>query len=156
MAGEWQAVRTAPQAPKIKSEAGDSTHVLNVGVRKRKQDEADEEDEATGQILSKKKTWGSTLKSHSDLVADSEDLDALFPAKRMKADLDANTIKAEGTVVKNEPTADVASLETADSAPAAVKSETNVETAPNDVKQEEHSASPVIFKKRKSKATKPK
>lgn len=79
MAGDWQTVSESPLFDTIKAEndTGDSkAEFLNIGVRKRKYEGQDEEDE-TGEVRAKR-VWGSTTRSYPGLSPQDDELDFLL------------------------------------------------------------------------------
>lgn len=103
MAGEWsvQSQRIVENGGEIdegveKEEgADDKKVVLNVGVRKRRHEGQEEEEEAGEKVV--RKGWGSTTKAYPGANGD-DDLDALLNATRKPEELNEG-----GSTVKSEP-----------------------------------------------------
>jgi len=138
MAGDWEtvAVRQIKQEDEVKPD------VLNVGLRKRKYEGQEEEEEAVETVV--RKGWGSTTRVYPGSSGGQvEDIAAL-----MKGGLPEVNMEDE-TVVKTE--ADVIDVGDADN--GVEKGEVKVEE-----KQEPTasvaSVAPVVFKKRKAKVLK--
>ena len=169
MAGDWQTVSERPvnEAMKeedlkdIKASAPDiGPAAVNIGVRKRKYEGQEEEEEAGERVV--KKGWGSTLRTYAG--ADEEtDLDALLDGTKTashKATIQASTAISSCGVIGGDAS-DVARADSEQSpaAPLIKKEESNqpsdayslrdsTDTAPS--KTEELSAG-IVFKKRRPK-----
>lgn len=79
MAGDWQYLTERPVSETLKTENGSEDHKndgLNVGVRKRKY-EGQEEEEQAGEIIARK-GWGSTTRTYPDTAKLDDDLDFLL------------------------------------------------------------------------------
>jgi len=95
MIGNWEVV-----SEQVVGE--DGKQPLNIGVRKRKLDEAEEEAVAAGEIITKKKGWGQTYKKFPGSKGNAdEDLDALFSMKKPTVKTEPN-VKAESPEIKQE------------------------------------------------------
>ena len=175
MAGDWQTVSERLVYEDVKKEedtedvkpalpTGDSSKI-NIGVRKRKFEGQDEEEEAGEKVV--RKGWGSTIRAYPGTNQDP-DLDALlnenkpFPSVDKAAGDDRNkTLQlSPGGQSGNMDEGDASSL----SSPTPVKREdsnlnenglVNIEipTGSSDVKHEEDlAAGEIVFKKRKAKS----
>ena len=163
MAGDWQVTSQTPIYDTVKKEE-DQEDVkpgsISVGVRKRKYDGQEEEEQPGERMF--RKGWGSTMKTYPGKNGDGEDdLETLLNATRA-------TKKPEpGTMSPSRPQSNMGSVPT-DAGPPdmpALKREDSLNTGLLDtsqhqknnvgtpsVKQEDAEAEPgVIFKKRKSK-----
>ncbi|EFR03755.1 tubulin-specific chaperone E [Nannizzia gypsea CBS 118893] len=149
LAGDWKVVSETP----IEEQAADAT-IKNVGVRKRKLRE-DEQEEADMQQEVVRKSWGSAIREYRASEDDSADLDALLNmttnVKKVKVEAkdEPNIGDTQEPAVKKEDAEN-------DGADAPAKDE----DIPPNIKQEEDTAtgdgpgdSPpaVMFKKRKPK-----
>ena len=148
MAGEWQTtrVRTLGENEDVKPDLA----ALNVGVRKRKLGEDEEEAEAVEGAIKKRLGWGKDLREYpgttSEATGGVEDIEALLNAgsvHKPKVEEDARDVPA----IKKEESEDIETTNT------------NIGTARSDaedvpVKQEASVAAPVIFKKRKARIAK--
>ncbi|KAI4176563.1 MAG: hypothetical protein LQ346_007853 [Caloplaca aetnensis] len=174
MAGDWQTVAERPLWTPIKKEEGledfknfkpDTS--LNLGIRKRKFDGQEEEEEAGQTVV--RTGWGSTTRQYPGPTGDGEeDLDALLGIKpvseRGKQDTaEEHSLEAALGVVNGAQGAQA--VEAASQAPA-LKQEgstealdlSNVPVRDNisvaAIKQEDRSTQPsVVFKKRKAKSS---
>lgn len=141
IAGDWETVSVRPikQDADVKSEIK-SEEPLSFGVRKRKHEGADEEEEAGETVV--RRGWGSTTRTYPGSAGNGEveDIGALLGAA-------AKVEKQEETVVKKEEDVDGNIEEASGSKP---------DLGDVTVKQEEPAAStaPVVFKKRKAKIAK--
>ena len=167
MAGDWQIVSERPVYDTIKQEgdsndtkpydADDKPEALNKGVRKRKHEGQDEEEEAGERVV--RKGWGSTTRTYPGDV----DLDVLLNGTKMKQRQSIH----EGTaspatndpLAKDEGLNSTTKTDSAHSTPLIKKEESDHN---NDVpdpatlvntsaKQEEEPAAGFVFKKRKPK-----
>ncbi|KAF2120443.1 U1 zinc finger domain-containing protein [Lophiotrema nucula] len=141
-AGEWQVV-----SEKLIGEDGKEIQVLNKGVRKRKVDEAEEELQAAGEMITKKKGWGNTYKSFpGKLGGGDDDVEVLF--KKVKKTPAVKQEELEGKV-ESEVDTEITQAATKDTPTETAASK----DGPNDdtnVKAEDEIAAPaVVFKKRK-------
>ena len=139
MAGEWETisrrVTTERSRPEVKQEAEDNKAALSVGVRKRKvEGEDDEEQKATKK---KPKNWGNDVRA---LPGDDDDLDALLGAS---STVKPRVIKTEDAPHIKEEHSPERSAEAAVTAPEAT-----------DIKPETDDAADIgsMFKRRKAKA----
>lgn len=176
LAGEWETL-SERQIEKY----GDSS-AINIGVRKRKHEgqEGEEEEEGAERVV--KKSWGSTTRKYPGFQEEDEDLDALLQsttvvngkkarqAVKMEPSGSDVTVKVEKTETTEEP--EPAGIKKEDSesgvsgwvpedtssaTDAAIKTEEPDETnVPSEVAKEpiEGQAAGIVFKKRKSKHTK--
>ncbi|KAF2266829.1 hypothetical protein CC78DRAFT_491218 [Lojkania enalia] len=97
MAGDWHVV-----SEKVIGE-DEENKPLNVGVHKRKLDEADEEAQAAGEIITKKKGWGNTYKSFPGKMSGDEDnMEALFKQVKNKPKLNEDSNVGAGPEIKAE------------------------------------------------------
>lgn len=149
LAGDWKVVSETP----IEEHTAEST-VKNIGVRKRKLRE-DEQEEADMQQEVVRKSWGSAIREYRASEDDSADLDALLNmttnVKKVKAEakVDPGSRDAQEPAVKKEEDAedDRANVPVKDEdIPPSIKQE---ETAARD--EAENSPPAVMFKKRKPK-----
>ena len=169
MAGDWQTTSERPIYDSDftkKEEAEDVKPAgLNLGIRKRRFEGQEEEEEAGETVV--RRGWGSTIRAYPGPGGDEDDLDVLLNitkrvvggaegsqspassgleradshvrAKETQADLDSSTIK------KEEPS-DFGGI------PDTTRNKTAAANSQQCVKQEEHSPdSGVTFKKRKAK-----
>ena len=166
MAGDWQVTSQRVIYDEVKEE-GDVQDVkpgkLNIGVRKRKFEGQEEEEQAIEKVV--RTNWGSATRSYPGNMGDGDDLDALLQATKAEK-LRHNESETPGSstampptrnsppqvdphpalpAIKQEPSADEADIaaKVPDAATTAVKS------AP--VKQEDVPDAGVVFKKRKNK-----
>lgn len=144
MAGDWQVLPDNPAGSGLSQKSQDETQPLNIGVRKRKlEGEDDEEDVA--QTITKKKGWGQTFKAFPGSKAGEEDLDALLNISKpnqMAAIKDEAEVKDEPNIKEEtgERTLDDVPSSNADVSDQIIKADLD---AP---------AAAVVFKKRKNKA----
>ncbi|KAM5459932.1 hypothetical protein McanCB49686_000968 [Microsporum canis] len=145
LAGDWKVVSETPIGEKTTSDP----EVKNVGVRKRKLRE-DEQEEADMQQEVARKAWGSAIREYR---ADDNDLDALLNKttnlKKVKAEVeeDPETSGKREPVIKeeNDPEDDGGGAPV--NAPPDVKQEEKTETGD----ETENTAPAVMFKKRRPK-----
>jgi hypothetical protein len=98
MIGDWEVV-----SQKVVGE-GSGDQPLNVGVRKRKIDEEEEEARIAGETITKKKGWGQTFKRFPGSKGGAgTDLDALFPTKKAKQEPEIKQEVKEEPEIKEEP-----------------------------------------------------
>jgi len=138
MAGDWETVAVR----QIKQEEDIKPDVLNVGVRKRKYEGQEEEEEAGETVV--RKGWGSTTRVYPGSAGGKvEDIAALMKGGLPEVDIE------HGTVVKREE--DVTDVQGAgdDVEKGEVKQEEKEETTESAVP-----IAPVVFKKRKAKVMK--
>ena len=96
MIGDWQVISEKPVGE-------NQDQPLNIGVRKRKVDEEEEEALAAGEIITKKKGWGQTYKKFPGSKGGADmDLDALFTMKK-KTVKNEPGVKEEPPAMKEEP-----------------------------------------------------
>ncbi|KAF2182182.1 U1 zinc finger domain-containing protein [Zopfia rhizophila CBS 207.26] len=95
MAGDWQVVSEKLVS---RDERKEGEPPLNVGVHKRKLDEAEEEALAAGEIITKKKGWGQTFKTFPGSKGGDTDLDVLFKKVKNFAPKEEAEAKAEPQV----------------------------------------------------------
>lgn len=144
MAGDWETMSTKPSGrPSLKKEDED-VKGLNIGIRKRKIEGVEDEDEAEVVV---RRGWGSTLKAYPGTDTASEDIESLMRANQ-------TTIKVEQPkdvvpFIKREDT----QLQDLATAPVMNTAELPLPNVKHDDDQTENIA-PVVFKKRKSKASK--
>ncbi|MCJ1336107.1 hypothetical protein MMC09_001383 [Bachmanniomyces sp. S44760] len=171
MAGDWQTMSETPIYETLKKEEGDEGNVkssgLNVGVRKRKPE--DEEDEAglDDGRPARRKGWGTTARNYPGRAGDDDDLDALLDATKaskqstrldtevpgqgiqpLEASMGGNSsiISSPGPqILKGEPSMEVDSIQTPLS--------DTIEIKPSVKKEDDLMPLGVVFKKRKPKAT---
>ena len=118
---------------------------MNKGVRKRQLDEDEEEREAAGELITKRKGWGHTYKSFPGSKGGDDDIESLLGNKKPQAEVkkedQEDGVKAEveeviGTnSLQDIPTAEEAEAKAAETV---VKTEEDAPAAPA-----------VVFKKRK-------
>jgi hypothetical protein len=143
LAGDWKTV-SEKVIGEVNEDGEFKASALNKGVRKRQLDEEEEEREAAGELITKRKGWGHTYKSFPGSKGGEDDVESLLVKKAPQ--LDMASIKQEdglkkeesreeeaGTTLQDIPTAEEA-------AEAAVKREADA-NAP--------AAQAVVFKKRK-------
>lgn len=176
LAGEWQTVSERT----IEDPGKDGDSAINIGVRKRKFEGQEEEEEAGERVV--KKGWGSTTRKYPGFQEEDEDLDALLQtttvvngkrsdrlpvkAERQPSDTEIKVEKTEAaedgeqpSVKKEESESGVNRWipEAADStADPAIKTEAPEGTdIPPELANEpsEGQAAGVVFKKRKPKHT---
>ena len=172
MAGDWQTMSERPVYENVKKEedrkdtkpftTGDKPQGLNIGVRKRKYEGQEEEDEARDRVV--RKGWGSTTRTYPGAGADV-DLDTLLNGTISKQEPLASKDKTVSQ--PSEQPAEVGQLhsttkeETASSVPS-IKKEDSINaipiTAPHQddsetpsTKQDDEPAVGIVFKKRKPK-----
>jgi hypothetical protein len=157
LAGEWQTVSQRVITPQEEDEKGEiGSSALNIGVRKRKQEEKsdDEEAEQAQERPAVRKGWGRYASADDD-----DDLDALF-AKTKDIKRKGPDVKTE---VKSEETESQPQSEDASPAPgpvpgASIKKEESAEgdlsTIPPPDSNTQGGVPGVVFKKRKHKALK--
>ncbi|KAL8925988.1 MAG: hypothetical protein Q9172_001991 [Xanthocarpia lactea] len=173
MAGDWQTTAERPMVDRVKKEEGledfkhfqpDST--LNVGVRKRKFEGQEEEEDASATVV--RKGWGSTVRHYPGTDGDGQDeLDSLLndaaALKRQASDNEmlepistpeAERAPGQGASEAVEPDTSLRPIKKEESHDIDLGRPQNQE-APSSttVKQENDNQPPaVVFKKRKSKA----
>ncbi|KAK5946433.1 hypothetical protein PMZ80_000576 [Knufia obscura] len=167
MAGDWQTV-----SRKVEPEPEEQVdHKLNVGIRKRKIEDDEEEGENNGRSVARK-GWGSTTRTYPAMKLVDTDLDTLLsiplvkkekainpPPDGDKPSLISNEPDTEPPVVKSESpdTVDRKLLDLEESETQAMSttsrraSETKNETLNVDTKAGDQEVSVPVFKKRKAK-----
>lgn len=158
LAGEWQTV--SERRIDVQDDEKPESSSLNIGVRKRKLEgqEAEEEEEAQRAV---KKNWGPTTRQYPG-AEDDEDLDALLESTK--------TLKGKGPAVKvetktEEPDEHIKQessppppTTTDEDGPPTIKKEESVQGVPESIPEagnEAQEAAPgVVFKKRKPKFAK--
>ena len=174
MAGDWQTTseRLVYANETVKKEETEDVKLggLNVGVRKRKFEAQEEEEEAGETVV--RKGWGSTIRTYPGPGSDEDDLSTLLMGTK-EVTRDGEYLQTVGserlsrpeqadshvTTKGSQPTLDNLPFkeeEVADSdePPAMIPSEmADIEPLPESFKQEEISPdSGVVFKKRKAKS----
>lgn len=144
IAGEWKTVST--EVVGEVNEDGEFTKVaLNKGVRKRKLDEEEVEQQEAGEIITKRKGWGHTYKSFPGSKGSEDDVESLLAKKNIHGD--ANESAVGGSTLKKEETqmndigVSLQDIPTAEQAEASIKKEEDAPAAPA-----------IVFKKRKKAA----
>jgi len=141
MAGDWETVSTkSSRLASLKTEDED-TKQLNIGIRKRKLD--GEEDENETEVVVRR-GWGSTLKTYPGATDANEDVESLLKGNRT-----ATNQEEKGTIPKlKKEESEGDSLGQTGLTTTIVPLET--------IKQEVEASTdaPVVFKKRKGKAPK--
>jgi hypothetical protein len=147
IAGDWKTV-SEEVVGEVNEDGEFKALALNKGVRKRKVDEEEEEREAAGEIITKRKGWGHTFKTFPGSKGGADDVESLLRKKTpqlgageivkeengMKRE-DSTEDKDVGKALQDIPTAEEAEAQAAE---AAVKNEDDATAAPA-----------VVFKKRK-------
>ena len=147
IAGEWKTV-SEEVVGEVNDDGEFKATALNKGVRKRPLDEEEEEREAAGELITKRKGWGNTYKSFPGSKGGDDHIESLFGKKKPSAeaqpevkkeerddDVKAEVEDAEAKTLQDIPTAEEAEAKGAE---AAVKKEEDAPAAPA-----------VVFKKRK-------
>lgn len=177
MAGDWETVSEMPVYEDfVKKEEDtkdakssvlkDGPSQLNIGIRKRKYEGQEEEEEAGEKVM--RKGWGSTTKAYPGFNSDA-DLDALLnntrPSSSIGADSGDNTVESLQPILgkssSSMPTKPESENRTASGVPS-IKTENSIPDEPlasldphSDSQQtslkHEDDASGFIFKKRKAK-----
>ncbi|KAI8936527.1 hypothetical protein NX059_006931 [Plenodomus lindquistii] len=150
IAGEWKKV-SEEVVGEVTEDGEFKVTALNKGVRKRKIDEEEEEREAAGEIITKKKGWGHKFKTFPGSKSADDDIEALLGKKPIPAiqEPEVKQEDSEGQGVKAEREDD-ATAKTLQDIPTAEEAE--AQEAATAVKQEEDAAPAaptVVFKKRK-------
>ena len=172
MAGDWQTMSERPIYEAVKKEEDDQDEKstgMSIGVRKRKYEGQDEEDEAGETVV--RRGWGSTIRTLPGAGNEEDDLDTLLNATRVprKKDDFSNataTRIADTRVLFTEPGPSVNSNAAGSPGVPPIKKEESIEgtgglVAPQDegtsnqaVKQEENTpGGGIVFKKRRPKST---
>ncbi|KAF2856079.1 U1 zinc finger domain-containing protein [Plenodomus tracheiphilus IPT5] len=152
IAGEWKTV-SEEVVGEVNEDGEFKVTALNKGVRKRKIDEEEEEREAAGEIITKKKGWGHKFKTFPGSKSADDDIESLLGKKPIQATQEPEVKRedSEGQGVKAEREDDT-TAKTLQDIPTAEEAE--AQDAATAVKQEEDPpAAPVtpavVFKKRK-------
>ncbi|KAL8998636.1 MAG: hypothetical protein Q9188_006062 [Gyalolechia gomerana] len=162
MAGDWQTVSERPIWSHVKKEEGldDFKHfkpdfTLNVGVRKRKLDGQEEDDEAG--LTPARKGWGSAVRRYPDSAGDgTDDLDALLNTKSKLEQ--GESVRLERSLLQQEadgsqPNPPSVKKEDSEQYDIGILPDQNDPTAAV-VKQEAEDSDPTIaFKRRKVKSS---
>jgi len=165
IAGDWQVTyqRAIYDTPKKEEEEDVKPDRLAIGVRKRKFEGQEEEEEAGETVI--RRGWGSTTRAYPGAIDEAHDLDVLFNSTRAlkrgdqalgdtksrsplphvdEADEATHHRATEAPSIKREETLDTPAL------PDAVPAHDDTEAAP--IKSEQDAQEPgVVFKKRKAK-----
>lgn len=156
MVGDWQVIaQTAVRSQRMKKEESgdeDKSEVKSVGVRKRRLDEGEEEEEAVGRPA--QKVWGSAFKAYPGSKAKEEDLDALLGGTKAAVQTES-VVKEEDAPelpIKREDEAQYTNT-----APAVAKPEADDQVKLQDAEAALPAEAPaagsgVVFKKRKKKS----
>jgi hypothetical protein len=160
MAGDWKTVsqRVISESDDKDSQDQKLDAALNVGVRKRKYEGQEVEEEAGERVM--KKGWGSTTKSYPGFEDKDDDLDALLSGTKGGNPPKRSTQLFPG--MKVEEVAGIYPKQEDDKAKAGqdfpeIKKEEDVDDASLKAELEDDGPSPaVVFKKRKLKASKDK
>ncbi|KAI4614873.1 hypothetical protein J4E80_006377 [Alternaria sp. BMP 0032] len=144
IAGEWKTVKEEVVG-EVTEDGEFKATSLNKGVRKRQLDEDEEEREAAGELITKRKGWGHTYKSFPGSKGGDDDIESLLGKKKPQAEVkregQEDGVKAE--VEDDSGTNNLQDIPTAEEAEAKA-AETVVK------KEEDAPAAPaVVFKKRK-------
>ncbi|KAF1837268.1 U1 zinc finger domain-containing protein [Decorospora gaudefroyi] len=147
IAGEWKTV-SEEVVGEVNDDGEFKATVLNKGVRKRMIDEAEEERNAAGELITKRKGWGHTYKTFPGSKGGDDDIESLLGKKTSqtgnqpgaKKEENDDGLKAEVKEEEAEPLRDIPTSEEAEAKvdEVAVKKEEDAPAAPA-----------VVFKKRK-------
>lgn len=145
LAGDWQTLSTRKINPVKDEDADTKPDAQSIGVRKRKHESAEEEEEAGETVV--RRGWGSTTREYPGNPASVEDIGALLKKSEPVVKKDTNDADAVPGLKKEDSVEDLLSS-TVKETPlqpddAAVKPDPDSETA-----------APVFFKKRKGKVLK--
>lgn len=164
LAGDWHTTsETRVEQPK----QGLEGPTKSIGVRKRKLEGEDEEDEPAPEERVVNKSWGSRLKQYPG-TQDDGDLDALFASTKDIKKTKTFTPKAEAVEEETAPEPIISATKKEDTAPKVEDQETGestvikteesashqapvAETTTEEKPQTEDAAPSVVFKKRKPK-----
>ncbi|KAF2833009.1 hypothetical protein CC86DRAFT_365003 [Ophiobolus disseminans] len=140
IAGDWKTV-SHQVVGEVTEDGAFKELALNKGVHKRKIDENEEEREAAGELITKRKGWGHTYKSFPGSKGGEDDVESLLRKKVPQNDSaeivkDENGLKKEES--RDEPSKALQDIPTAEEAEAAAGKEEEAPSAPA-----------VVFKKRK-------
>jgi hypothetical protein len=138
IAGDWKTV-SKQVIGEVNEDGEFKASALNKGVRKRQLDEEEEEREAAGELITKRRGWGHTYKSFPGSKGGEDDVESLLVKKTLQ--LDTTKVKEEDGLKKEESQEDdvgttLQDIPTAEE--AAAKREAGAQAAPA-----------VVFKKRK-------
>ncbi|KAH7080406.1 hypothetical protein BKA63DRAFT_242967 [Paraphoma chrysanthemicola] len=146
IAGDWKTV-SEEVVGEVNDDGEFKALALNKGVRKRKVDEEEEEREAAGEIITKRKGWGHTFKTFPGSKGGADDVESLLMKKTPLPD-PQETIKQEDGVKKEDSTEDKGIGKALQDIPTAEEAEAQAADAA--VKNEEDTPAPaIVFKKRK-------
>jgi hypothetical protein len=149
IAGDWKTV-SHQVVGEVNEDGEFKVVVLNKGVRKRKVDEDEEEREAAGEMITKRKGWGHTYKSFPGSKGVEDDVASLLRKKTPQVDA-AETGSEEGDVKKEEPREED-NGKTLQDIPTAEEAEAQAAEAAVKKEEDAPSAPAVVFKKRKKTA----
>ena len=167
MAGDWQTTSERPIYETVKKEEGSEDVKpggLNVGVRKRKFEGQEEEEEA-GETVAKR-GWGSTTRMYPDAAGDGEDdLDALLnTTKTIKRPVNDSKSSPSDVTAGNQDQQAIAQKSGSPAAPSLKREESFKPGIPDlipdegnaasktTIKKEDQATEPgILFKKRKAK-----
>jgi hypothetical protein len=161
LAGEWQTVSERKINPVGNNEDAESSP-LNVGVRKRKHEGDEEEEEAKGFDTNMRKGWGSATRRYPGAAAEHDDLDALLAKTKdvkRKNDVHSETkMDLETEEPDGQKAAKSTGMNTTSEATEPVKKEepdgVHSSEALGQQNTSQEAAPSVIFKKRRNKAAK--
>ncbi|KAH7095842.1 hypothetical protein FB567DRAFT_41584 [Paraphoma chrysanthemicola] len=146
IAGDWKTV-SEEVVGEVNDDGEFKALALNKGVRKRKVDEEEEEREAAGEIITKRKGWGHTFKTFPGSKGGADDVESLLKKKTPLPD-PQETVKQEDGVKREDSTEDKESRKALQDIPTAEEAEAQAADAA--VKNEEDAPAPaIVFKKRK-------
>ncbi|KAH9865557.1 hypothetical protein J1614_009142 [Plenodomus biglobosus] len=147
IAGEWKKV-SEEVVGEVNEDGEFKVTALNKGVRKRKIDEEEEEREAAGEIITKRKGWGHKFKAFPGSKSVEDDIESLLRKKPVSADQEESVKQesVEGQDVKAEREDDT-TAKTLQSIPTVEEAEAQEAAAA--VKEEDVAAPAIVFKKRK-------
>lgn len=159
-AGDWQTVSIR----KIAEEAIDEDNKLNIGVRKRRFEENEDDDERTEPVA--RKGWGSAMRTYPTAANTDQDLDVLLEApvfkKRIRgsdapvnqteaeASVDTSTSTSEPTIKTEDPLA-TSTDQLATSVVAKSEQQQEPETHQLPLASDTDTAQVPVFRKRKTK-----
>ena len=163
MAGDWQVMSETLLHERVKKEEEDDEtkpNGLNVGVRKRKLEEQEAEEEAVEPIT--RRNWGSTLRTFPGTMEEDSDLDILLSTTSTRLRRDGPSRETENstitTAINNSATPDgpfpttTPQLTQEDSANDVLTTVPLVDNSHVAVKQEFPEYAGALFKKRKPKS----
>lgn len=151
IAGDWKKV-SEEVVGEVDEDGEFRAVALNKGVRKRKIDEEEEEQEAAGEIITKRKGWGHKFKAFPGSKGADDDIESLLGKKHDRPiQEDVKQENVQDLSVKTERGEDTAPKTLRD-IPTAEEAESHA-TAPTAKQDEDASVAPappaVVFKKRK-------